>query len=74
MTTIYLTATSLQRLDANGEFDEAQLAAAVFLARYSGRTLDAYRHDPPIRCSEPAIGGSGRCALMRCVGLSNTGV
>ena len=26
-------------------FDEADLAAAAFLARYSGRTLDAYRHD-----------------------------
>src|SRR3954469_15908723 len=25
--------------------DEAQLAAAAFLARYGGRTLDAYRHD-----------------------------
>src|SRR5579863_4608680 len=25
--------------------DEAQLAAAAYLARYSGRTLDAYRHD-----------------------------
>jgi site-specific recombinase XerD len=25
--------------------DEADLAAAAFLARYSGRTLDAYRHD-----------------------------
>ncbi len=25
--------------------DEAQLAAVAFLARYSGRTLDAYRHD-----------------------------
>ena len=25
--------------------DEAHLAAAAFLARYSGRTLDAYRHD-----------------------------
>ena len=24
--------------------DEAQLAAVAFLARYSGRTLDAYRH------------------------------
>ena len=45
MTTIYSTATSLQRLDADGAFDEAQLAAAAFLARYSGRTLDAYRHD-----------------------------
>jgi integrase/recombinase XerD len=45
MTTIYSTSTSLQRLDADGAFDEAQLAAAAFLARYSGRTLDAYRHD-----------------------------
>ena len=45
MTTIYSTATSLQRLDAEGAFDEARVAAAAFLARYSGRTLDAYRHD-----------------------------
>ena len=45
MTTIYSTPTSLQRLDADSAFDEAQLAAAAFLARYSGRTLDAYRHD-----------------------------
>ena len=45
MTTIDSPATSLQRLDADGAFDEAQLAAAAFLARYSGRTLDAYRHD-----------------------------
>jgi len=45
MTTIYSTSTSLERLDADGAFDEAQLAAASFLARYSGRTLDAYRHD-----------------------------
>ena len=45
MTTIDSTATALQRLDADGAFDEAQLAAASFLARYSGRTLDAYRHD-----------------------------
>ena len=26
-------------------FDEAQVAAAVFLARYDKRTLDAYRYD-----------------------------
>ncbi len=26
-------------------FDEAQLAAAAFLARWSAQTLDAYRHD-----------------------------
>src|SRR3954453_1599214 len=45
MTAIYTTSTSLQRRDANGAVDEAQLAAAAFLARYSGRTLDAYRHD-----------------------------
>jgi integrase/recombinase XerD len=25
--------------------DEAELAAVAFLARYGGRTLDAYRHD-----------------------------
>ena len=25
--------------------DQAQSAAVAFLARYSGRTLDAYRHD-----------------------------
>ena len=29
-------------------FDEAQVAAAAYLARYSGRTLDAYRYD--LRC------------------------
>jgi hypothetical protein len=29
-------------------FDEGQVAAAAFLARYSGRTLDAYRYD--LRC------------------------
>lgn len=45
MTTIYSTATTLHRLDSDSAFDEAQLAAAAFLARYSGRTLDAYRHD-----------------------------
>ena len=45
MTAIYSTATSLQRLDADGALDEAQLAAAAFLARYSGRTIDADRHD-----------------------------
>jgi hypothetical protein len=30
---------------AEYEVDEAQLAAISFLARYSGRTLEAYRHD-----------------------------
>ena len=27
------------------ELDESQLAVAWFLARYTGRTLEAYRHD-----------------------------
>ena len=30
------------------DVDEAELAAVAFLARYSGRTLEAYRHD--LRC------------------------
>ncbi len=45
MSTIYSTATTLRRLESDGAFDEAQLAAAAFLARYSGHTLDAYRYD-----------------------------
>src|SRR6266851_607717 len=45
MTTIYSPPTSLQRPVADGVFDEVQVAAAAFLSRYSGRTLDAYRHD-----------------------------
>jgi site-specific recombinase XerD len=45
MTTIESTATIIQEHEASFEFDEAQLAAASFLARYSGRTLEAYRHD-----------------------------
>ena len=36
-------------------FDEAQVAAAAFLARYSGRTLDAYRYDLRTFCSGPRI-------------------
>ena len=34
------------RRPADLVIDDAQLAAAAFLARYSGHTLDAYRHDP----------------------------
>ncbi|MGF1600308.1 MAG: tyrosine-type recombinase/integrase [Acidimicrobiales bacterium] len=45
MATITSTTTAVQvPLEGTG-FDEAQLAAASFLARYSGRTLEAYRHD-----------------------------
>jgi site-specific recombinase XerD len=45
MTTLEQPTTTLWRPPNATPFDEAQLAAAAFLARYSGRTLDAYRHD-----------------------------
>src|SRR5712692_2153866 len=46
MTTLeQATRTTIWRAPDETPFDEAQLAAAAFLARYSGRTLDAYRHD-----------------------------
>jgi integrase/recombinase XerD len=45
MTTITSATTMLEQPPASAAFDEAQLAAASFLARYSGRTLEAYRHD-----------------------------
>ena len=45
MTTIESAATTIREPEAGFEFDEAQLAAVSFLARYSGRTLEAYRHD-----------------------------
>jgi site-specific recombinase XerD len=45
MTTIETTTTTVQRPESEHLADEAQLAAAAFLARYSGRTLDAYRQD-----------------------------
>ncbi len=44
MTTLEETTTTVWGVP-NETFDEAQLAAVAFLARYSGRTLDAYRHD-----------------------------
>jgi hypothetical protein len=37
--------TTVGRWEPGIEVDEAQLAAASFLARYSGRTVEAYRHD-----------------------------
>ena len=37
--------STLTVLTAEPIIDEAHLAAAAFLARYSGRTLDAYRFD-----------------------------
>jgi integrase/recombinase XerD len=45
MTTLEQPTTTLWRPPDATPFDEAHLAAAAFLARYSGRTLDAYRHD-----------------------------
>jgi site-specific recombinase XerD len=45
MITIESTATTIRASGAEYEVDEAQLAAVSFLARYSGRTLEAYRHD-----------------------------
>lgn len=40
------TSTTVYALEvASPVADEAELAAVAFLARYSGRTLDAYRHD-----------------------------
>ncbi|MDQ3573414.1 MAG: tyrosine-type recombinase/integrase [Actinomycetota bacterium] len=45
MTTIVSIPTTVQSPEPEYLADEAQLAAAAFLARYSGRTLEAYRHD-----------------------------
>jgi Phage integrase, N-terminal SAM-like domain len=45
MTTIESPATTIRAPGFEVEVDEAQLAAVSFLARYSGRTLEAYRHD-----------------------------
>lgn len=45
MTTVATNTTDLQPPDEAFAIDDAQLAAVAFLARYSGRTLDAYRHD-----------------------------
>ena len=44
-TTSSTTGSAVQTPFADAGFDEAQLAAASFLARYSGRTLEAYRQD-----------------------------
>lgn len=41
MTTLDSTITTLEAFERDRPFDEAQLAAAAFLARYRGRTLDA---------------------------------
>jgi hypothetical protein len=45
MTVIESVSTTVERPPVAFGIDEAQLAAVSFLARYSGRTLEAYRHD-----------------------------
>jgi site-specific recombinase XerD len=45
MTTVESAATTIRAPGFGFEVDEAQLAAVSFLARYSGRTVEAYRHD-----------------------------
>jgi site-specific recombinase XerD len=43
--TLDASAGTIGRMAREVPLEEAELAAAAFLARYSGRTLDAYRHD-----------------------------
>jgi site-specific recombinase XerD len=45
MTSINSTGRTIAGTFEQYPIDEAQLAAVAFLARYGGRTLDAYRHD-----------------------------
>lgn len=45
MSTLDLSTLTVDVFEPDGSFHEAELAAAAFLARYTGRTLDAYRHD-----------------------------
>jgi hypothetical protein len=45
MTMIDSRRSTIQPPEPEYLVDDAQLAAAAFLARYSGRTLEAYRHD-----------------------------
>ena len=45
MTTLLATPTEVSTGEPGRTPDEAQLAAAAFLARYRGRTLEAYRYD-----------------------------
>ena len=45
MTTIETITTTVERPGVGFKVDDARPAAVSFLARYSGRTLEAYRHD-----------------------------
>ena len=45
MTTIESTSQVIAQIEAPFTLHEDQLAAVAFLARYQGRTVEAYRHD-----------------------------
>ena len=45
MTTLMTTGGDVAQYEPGVRFDEAHAAAAGFLARDNGRTLEAYRHD-----------------------------
>ena len=45
MTVLIPASADVARPEDNAVVDDAELAAAAFLARYRGRTLDAYRTD-----------------------------
>lgn len=45
MATITVPVITIEPSEGARTPDQAELAAIAFLARYSGRTLDAYRHD-----------------------------
>ena len=53
MTALETTTTVMELPHQDAPLYEAQLEAAAFLARYSGRTLDACRHD--LRCSSNGL-------------------
>ena len=45
MTKLDSMTVRVEAFEEQAPLDQAHLAAAAYLARYSGRTLDAYRHD-----------------------------
>jgi hypothetical protein len=45
MTANMTTTTVLKSAAEKDLFDDAQMAAVAYLARYSGRTLETYRYD-----------------------------
>jgi hypothetical protein len=58
MTTIESSSHVILRREAPFTLGEDQLAAGAFLVRYSGRTLEAYRHDLRPCCNGPPITNS----------------